>query len=149
VTRLLLIFFLALATACSSGTLDPVHFDAAVEPCRFCRMTGSDGRTAAQLVAPGQEAQFFDDIGCLRDYLRQRGTAPGDSVAFVADHRTGEWVRADQALYTRHDTLKTPMSSHLAAHATRESRDGDATVSGGTPVTPAEVFGSLLPGGTR
>ena len=50
-------------------------------------MTGSDGRSAAQLLTPGQEPLFFDDLGCLRDYLRQQGTLPAETVAFVADHR--------------------------------------------------------------
>ena len=126
-------------TGCG-GALEPAAFDPATEPCRFCRMTGSDGRTAAQIVTPGDEPLFFDDIGCLLDYLRQTSSIPPDSLAFVADHRTRGWVRADEAIYTRHERLKTPMSSHLMAHATAASRNGDAEADGGSAISFAELF---------
>ena len=126
-------------TGCGS-TREPAAFDPATEPCRFCRMTGSDGRTAAQLVALGDEPVFFDDIGCLLGYLRQTVSVPRDAVAFVADHRTRGWVRADEAIYTRHEGLKTPMSSHLMAHATAASRNGDAEADGGSAISFAELF---------
>jgi copper chaperone NosL len=112
-------------------------------------MTGSDGRSAAQLVVPGQDPLFFDDIGCLRDYLRDRSSALPAAAAFVADHRTREWVPAERAVYTRHDAVKTPMSSHLVAHANLASRDADAVVTGGTAVTFADVFAGLTFGGVR
>lgn len=112
-------------------------------------MTGSDGRSAAQLVTPGQDPLFFDDIGCLRDYLKGRAPLAGDAVAFVADHRTREWVLAADAIYTRHDAVKTPMSSHIVAHTSARSRDADGAVAGGTTITVADVFGGTLPGGSR
>jgi copper chaperone NosL len=107
-------------------------------------MAISDPRTAAQLVAPLQDPVFFDDIGCLRDYLRQSGAPhPGD-VAYVADHRTGDWVPAAAATYTRAPALDTPMGSHLIAHADSASRAGDPASAGGSPVETTDLFG---PGG--
>ena len=124
---------------CTSD-VTPARFDGAVEPCRFCRMTGSDGRTAAQLTAPGEEPLFFDDIGCLRDYLKTAQVLPKGAVAFVIDHRTGGWIRARDAVFTRADSLATPMGSHLIAHASAPSRDGDSAALGGVATTFAEVF---------
>ena len=126
-------------TGCG-GAMEPAAFDPATEPCRFCRMTGSDGRTAAQLAAPGDEPVFFDDIGCLLGYLRQTASVPRGAAAYVADHRTRGWVRADEAIYTRHERLKTPMSSHVMAHATAASRNGDAEADGGSAISFAELF---------
>jgi copper chaperone NosL len=113
-------------------------------------MSVSAARFAAQIVEPGEEPRFFDDIGCLRDYLRS-GARPGPgAVAYVADHRTSSWVRADRAVYTRVDTLETPMGSHLIAHADQASRDQDPAARGGAAVTPAELFGpDGPPAGTR
>jgi copper chaperone NosL len=134
----------ALLAACS-GTLAPVTIEKGT-PCAFCRMTISDPRLAAEVIAPGEEPRVYDDIGCLANDLRQR-PAPADARAFVADFGTGALLPAESAVYTRVESVSTPMSSHLVAHATVGERDGDARVRGGTPVSGADVFGGTLPGG--
>jgi copper chaperone NosL len=129
------------AAACGGGDPGPATLDPRNEACAFCRMSVSEARFAAQIVAPGEEPRFFDDIGCLRDYLRG-GARPGPgAVAYVADHRTGAWVRADRAVYTRVETLETPMGSHLVAHADETSRAQDPAARGGQAVAVAELFG--------
>jgi copper chaperone NosL len=127
------------ATACG-GALEPAALDPGHEACGFCRMTVSDPGFAGQLVAPGELPRFFDDLGCLADYLKQSG-APPQAVAFVADHRTKAWLRADRAIYTRVAGLETPMGSHVIAHADAASRDADPDAKAGTPVSAAELFG--------
>ncbi|MGH9399079.1 MAG: nitrous oxide reductase accessory protein NosL [Thermoanaerobaculia bacterium] len=134
---------------CAGAEPGPAPLDAKNDTCRACRMPVSDARLAAQLVAPGEEPMFFDDIGCLRDHLIQHPAERG-AVAYVADHRTGAWVRAGQALFTRCPDVPTPMGSHLLAHAGAASRDADPTARGGAPVAPQEIFGPAgPPGGTR
>jgi len=127
--------------ACSRGPAQPSAVDTRYDSCASCRMAVSDARFAAQLAAPGEEPRFFDDIGCLRDYLEAKPRLSRGSVAFVADHRTREWVRASRALFTHRESLLTPMSSHLVAHASPTSRDGDPVAAGGTPRPASEVFG--------
>ena len=113
--------------------------------CASCRMAVSDVRFAAQLVAPGEEPRFFDDLGCLRDYLRRGAVVRAGTVAFVADHRTREWHRAAGAVFTLRDSLETPMASHLIAHGSAASRDADPTAAGGTPVSALALFGPAGP----
>jgi copper chaperone NosL len=141
---------LALAAACSSGSPEPAALDTRNDACSACRMAVSNAAFAAQLVAPGEEPRFFDDVGCLGDYLRA-GRAPANAVVFVADHRTRAWVRADRALYSRVPGLETPMGSHVVAHADAASLAADPDARDGTPVTAAELFGSSArsPGGSR
>lgn len=140
-----LLAILAVAlVGCQRGPTPPAALDTRNETCALCRMVVSDAPFAAQLVAPREEPRFFDDLGCLRDFLRER-PAPPRGVAYVADHRTGAWVRAASALYTRVPGLATPMASHLIAHADAASRVADAGARGGTPLTAAEVFGPGLP----
>jgi copper chaperone NosL len=129
--------------ACARGAPSPAPLDPATEACASCRMVVSDPRTAAQLVAPGEEPRFFDDLGCLRRHLAA-AAPPRGAVAYVADHRTGAWVRADRAVYTLQPRVETPMGSHLLAHADAASRDADPAVVGGSPRAPGELFG---PGG--
>jgi copper chaperone NosL len=137
---------LALA-ACARGPAQPGPLDTRNDACSHCRMAVSDARFAAQIAAPGEEPMFFDDLGCLRDHLRTRPRLPRGAVAFAADHRTRAWVRASRAVYTRRESVETPMSSHLLAHADAASRDADPVAAGGTPVSAAEVFGPEGPPG--
>jgi copper chaperone NosL len=116
-------------------------------PCAFCRMTISDPTLAAEVVAPGEEARMYDDIGCLANDLRQH-PAPAGARAFVADFTSGALVPAAEASYTRVESVATPMSSHLVAHVTTDARDADGRIRGGTPVSAADVFGKTLPGGS-
>ncbi|MCM2333195.1 MAG: hypothetical protein NDI82_04525 [Anaeromyxobacteraceae bacterium] len=133
-----LVLFLA---GCTRGPAEPSAVDTSTDGCAHCRMAVSDARFAGQLAAPGEEPRFFDDLGCLRDHLRAKPRLPRGSVAFVADHRTRQWIRASRALFTRREALPTPMSSHLVAHADVASRDADAAAAGGAPVTAADLFG--------
>ena len=134
----------ALAGGCTSGPARPAELDTRNDQCGWCRMTVSDAHLAAQLAAPGEEPLFFDDIGCLRDWLRDHAARPEGAVAFVADHRSGEWVRAAGAVFTEQETLATPMASHLMAHSDAASREADPAAEGGRPVAVGEIFG---PGG--
>lgn len=131
---------LAAGVGCESGPLEPAPLDTHDEVCALCRMPVSDVSFSSQVVAPGELPYFFDDLACLANFLKQ-GKAAAGAVAFVADHRTDQWVRAEAAVYTRVPGLSTPMGSHFVAHADAASRDQDALARGGTPVTTAALFG--------
>jgi copper chaperone NosL len=131
----------AVSGACSSGPPQPAELDTRNEACAGCRMTVSQRRFASQIVAPGELPRFFDDLGCLAAYLKAGRAAAGATV-FVTDHRTGAWVRADRAVYTRVAGLETPMGSHLIAHVDAASRDQDAAARGGAAVRAVEIVGS-------
>ena len=126
-----------------SAAQQPAAVDTRNDSCAHCRMTVSDVRFAGQIVAPGEEPRFFDDVGCLRDYLKQHA-APTGATAYVADHRTKAWVVAAKAVYVRNEQVDTPMGSHLLAFADAASRDAGAPVPG-TRMTAAEVFGPAGP----
>lgn len=138
---------LFLAAACG-GEPAAVALDQAT-PCAFCRMTVSDVHFAAQIVAAGEEPLFFDDIGCLAGYLARERPADG-SVAYVADHRTGAWVRAADATFSYAPSLASPMGSHLIAHASTASRNEDRAAQGAEPRQASSIFGAVgVPGGPR
>ena len=112
-------------------------------------MAVSSPRFASQIVAPGEEPRFFDDLGCLAAYLRDHASLPPGAVAYVADHRSGDWVPPSAAVFTSVPGLETPMGSHVVAHASASSRDADPASQRGTPVEPRAFFGRPLPDGTR
>ena len=136
---------LAALLACRAGDAAPAALDPGTETCRSCRMPVSDPSLAAQLSAPAEEPLFFDEAGCLRDFLRAAPTLPRGTTAFVADHRTGDWVRASLAVFSRCPSVATPMGSHLLAHADAASRDADPAARACASVSVEELFGPAGP----
>ena len=141
------VMMVSVAAACGGGTPGPATLDPRHDACRACRMTVSDPRTAAQIVAPGEEPMFFDDIGCLAAYLKENPPPVKGAVAYVADHRTRAWVLASRATFTRVGRLETPMGSHLIAHVDQVSLGADPDAQGGVFVGVSEVFGPAGPPG--
>jgi copper chaperone NosL len=137
-----------LMLACAAGPSGPAALDTKTETCRSCRMPVSDASLASQLVAPGEEPRFFDDIVCLRGFLAGSSPTGRRSVAYVADHRTRAWVRASAAVFTR-SKLETPMGSHWIAHAGAASRDADPAAAAGANVPAREIFGAAGPPDAR
>ena len=129
-----------LLAACASGPPAPAALDTKNDACAYCRMAVSDARFAAQMVAPSEEPRFFDEIGCLAQYVAATRPLPPGAVLYVADHRTKAWIRADVAVFTAVPALATPMDSHLIAHADASSRDADPDARGGTPRTLSDVL---------
>lgn len=130
---------LAIGAACAPGPPQPLDIRAGEDTCAHCRMTIVSMTTAAQIVEPGEEPIMFDEIGCLWSFVA--GTPlGGGAIVFVADHRTGEWVDAATAVFTR-TSVHTPMSSGLLAHADLASQEADPAAQGGAPVTLEAVLG--------
>ena len=130
-----------IVAACTTGPVHPVSIDTRNDMCAYCRMIVSDPRVAAQIVASGEDVRIFDDIGCLRDYLAGHQVTH-DAVVFVADHRTGGWVPAREAVYTISTGRRTPMASGIVAHVSRASRDADPAAAGGVDVPVRVVLGA-------
>ncbi|MEO8680753.1 MAG: nitrous oxide reductase accessory protein NosL [Vicinamibacterales bacterium] len=129
------------AVSCASGPARPRAIGLGQDACAHCRMVIVSIDTAAQIVAAGEEPRFFDEIGCLRDYLHAN-TPPADATVYVADHRTHEWVDARAAVFTR-TSVSTPMASGVVAHADAASRDADPATHEGDAVARYAILGSM------
>jgi copper chaperone NosL len=138
-----------LASGCATGEPPPASLDTRNDACAECRMAVSTGRFASQIVAPGEEPRFFDDLGCLAAHLRSPPDLPPRAVAYIADHRSGEWVSPSSTVFTRVPGLETPMGSHVVAHGSAASRDADPAAQGGSAVDARTFFNRPLPDGTR
>jgi copper chaperone NosL len=130
-----------MTVSCASGRT-PAGINRGQDACAQCRMVIVSQATAAQIVSPGEEPRFFDEIRCLTDYLSQASASlPDDTAIYVADHRSGEWVEAGHAVFTR-TAITTPMASGVIAHADAASRDADPAARGGAPIAASEILES-------
>ena len=125
------------ALGCAASAPGPAALDTKNEACTSCRMLVSDAHTASQIVSPGEEPLFFDDLACLRRY-RASHPLPAQAAIYVADHRTGEWVGAANAVYTQ-TRLQTAMNGGVLAHASAASRDQDPAARGMSVSTESAV----------
>jgi copper chaperone NosL len=112
-------------------------------------MIVSDRRFASQIAAPLEEPRFFDDLGCLANYVKSNAPLPPHAVVYVTDHSTLQWIRADQAIFTRLENLTTPMGSRIVAHGSAAARAADPVAKAGTAVALSDVLPGGLPGGSR
>ncbi|HKW01749.1 MAG TPA: hypothetical protein VJN96_18110 [Vicinamibacterales bacterium] len=133
------VLVLLLSSVACSGRTVPATLDPHADACGSCRMIVADQHFASQIVAPYQEPRFFDDFGCLQRHL-SRTTLPPGAVIFVADHRTGEWIRADSAMYSRVAAIAAPMGSHIIAHASLASRQADPDAASAAYVDRQSLF---------
>ena len=89
------------------------------DTCEHCRMTISDRAYAAQAWAGSDRRYYkFDDIGCMVNWLRERGGSPEQLKLWVADHLHHDevhWLDARTAWYR--SGLRTPMDYGFGAMA--------------------------------
>ena len=134
-------------TGCQFSTAAPATLDVTHDTCASCRMVVSNSRLASQIVAPYEDALFFDDLGCLARYLSKHPALARGARVYVADHRTNDWVPSEQAVYSQVPSISAAMGSHVVAHISAASRDDDRNAPAGSPVTIQELFGGQLPNG--
>jgi copper chaperone NosL len=103
----------SLAAAACAAAPGPAEIRLGEDACAHCRMTIISRRTAAQIVARGEEPVFFDDLRCLNEY-REAVRLPDDAVVYVADVASGEWIDEHDAVITQ-GPQQTPMGSGLVA----------------------------------
>jgi copper chaperone NosL len=92
--------------------------------CERCRMMLSDRNFGAQIryypEAKRSKVVKFDDIGCATLWLKDQPWRNNpDTQIWVADHRSGEWIDAEQATYIR--KKNSPMGFDLGAQAEVDS----------------------------
>jgi len=130
-----------LTAACGSGRLAPLPVPLDHVSCSRCGMLVSDGRTAAQALAAGEEPRFYDDIGCAAADT----TLPAAGAIYVSSG-AGKWLSADRAYYARAADSRTPMGYGVIAFASPDaarSRDKDGRALSWTDLTARIRAGGL------
>jgi len=98
---------------CQSGPPRPVEIALNEEACRNCRMAISERKYAAEVVPASGEVQFFDDIGCMVQWMRVH--KPEKARIFVVDMISGAWLDAHASYYVRSSRYRTPMGFGIVA----------------------------------
>ena len=136
--KIALASFVVLLVACAAEPPGPVELAFDTESCAFCRMVISDKRFPAQIVSPGGDPLFFDDLDCLAKHIAAH-PLPGNAAVFVTDYKNSTWIRAREANFYRCPNMASPMGSGVIATA----KEGTPTFC--PAVEAKELFGRELP----
>lgn len=129
----------AAALACGTPGPTPIAFGEAA--CDHCHMTIVDQRFAAELVTRTGKVYVFDDAGCLATFAVTGPVGPEQvHSVWVTDFRLpGTLMPAQDAIFLRTDSIRTPMSSNLLA-VPRTAGDSLQAALGGTLLDWAQVL---------
>lgn len=121
---LLLAALLLIASACTR-TVDQspreINFDRDI--CVNCLMGLADQKFSAQSINQRNEVIWYDDLGCLVEYMNSPDWAKygGDeAVSYIGDAENGGWIRVEEAWYLY--GIDTPMGYGYAAY--KDFREG-------------------------
>ncbi len=123
--KLTFVFFLLAFAACREAEIKPVDI-AAEDVCTHCKMAISEKQFASELITPDGDALKFDDIGCMRDYLKEK---PDTKIAayFFIEYDTKQWIKGTDASFAKSDQITSPMSGGIIAFQDKTKAEAAAT----------------------
>jgi copper chaperone NosL len=74
---------------------------------------------AAEIIDRDENVYKFDDIGCMRDFIRHGQLKAPAAEEYVRDYSTKEWLTAKAAHFVRAAAFSTPMGSGIVAFRER------------------------------
>lgn len=77
------------------------------DTCDVCRMAITERPPAAQLVGPGAQVRYYDDLGCAVNALLTARAPKSASLYVLSEGADARWIRAQDARFSA--ALKTPM----------------------------------------
>src|ERR1035437_7399087 len=107
---LLISFLFSLLSFLSSCTpsFEPMNYGH--DACTHCKMTIMDKRFAAEILTKKGKAYKFDDISCLKKYIKEENLPESELTVFVADYNNpdGKFLDARQIVYLHSVLFKSP-----------------------------------------
>lgn len=98
-----------------AADVQPVPIMPEADECARCRMAVEQPRFASELIAADNQVFKFDDIGCMVEFVKAKGTRMKPPKAmFVNDFFTARWVRLEKATLVK-SSFQTPMRYGLLA----------------------------------
>ncbi|MFT7879913.1 MAG: hypothetical protein ABXS91_05895 [Sulfurimonas sp.] len=95
-----------------NSAYEPVVIQPKEYQCSECSMDIEEMAYSAQIITPEGDTYFFDDIGCVVDWLEGRKIKTQKVITRTLD--TDRWIDVDKAWYTR--TASSPMGYGFAAY---------------------------------
>lgn len=133
-TVLSVLAVLSVLPGCDAGP-QPINYGK--DNCAGCTMTLVDKHFGSEFVSGKGKVFKFDDVNCLVEYLgREPARSDKKAKVLIIDfNRPGQFLKASDAVFLKHEALRSPMGSHIgafpsndAAEAVRKDLGGRGTI---------------------
>ena len=106
--------------SCDKG---PQAIDFGKDPCAECNMTIVDKRFGAEFVTGKGKVFKFDDVNCMVEFIERapHNTDTSGKRFIITFNEGGGLMNADQMVFVKHDKIRSPMRSHIAAFCDKTS----------------------------
>jgi copper chaperone NosL len=108
--------YIIMLSACRNS-FEPIDYGH--DACAYCKMTIIDKRFTAEILTSKGKAYKFDDISCLRKYIKEENLPESGLTIFVADYNNpdNKFLDAMRATFLHNEAFKSPMNGCMAAFA--------------------------------
>jgi nitrous oxide reductase accessory protein NosL len=125
------------------GADEPQDIDTKADACSRCRMSIERLDHAGQLVSVDGRVRKYDSLGCLAlDYHEAVAAGKSPREAWVAEYRTGHWLKAEAAYFALAGLASDHMGYGVAA--TSSQADAEKLAAGAKVVRWAELPTAVL-----
>jgi copper chaperone NosL len=113
-------YLLLLVITSCKATVEPIDFGN--DACAHCKMTIVDHQYATELITAKGRAYKFDDIVCMKGYVKENLQGQSNTKYYVADYnaQAGSMLEANKAAFIKHEFFSSPMNGNIAAFATNK-----------------------------
>lgn len=99
--------------SCSTNKPEPIRLNA--DNCDFCKMTIVDGRFGAELITNKGRSYKFDDLSCMKGYVKENGMTEAAKYFIHNYMEDNELIDATTATFLQSDSFHSPMGGNAAA----------------------------------
>lgn len=101
-------------SSCSSG---PEPFAFGKDLCHTCKMGIIDPKFGAELITKKGKIYKFDDVSCLKHYLRSNATEPSaiSQLLVINYEKENDFLPLEKAVFILGPAVKSPMGGNAAA----------------------------------
>lgn len=112
------------------------------DECEFCKMLVMDKRYGSEMVTDKGKIYFFDSIECLVGYIDNMKMSKDDYHSlWVSNYANpGNIIDAENAIYLKNDSLRSPMGLNVLAAEKESEIDPIIMQYGGSKLKFDELF---------
>lgn len=105
----------------SSCSTNPEKIMIGSDHCSSCKMRITDAKFGAEVITAKSKVYKFDDVVCLKAFLKDANSSANLKIYFVSYTRPDELIEQSKAVIIQSDLLRGPMGGNIAVFQNRDS----------------------------
>ncbi len=134
----LYILILGFFFSCDSKGPDPIVLN--TDDCSSCKMQIADGKFAAEIITTKGRIYKFDDVFCLKKYLKDNASTEVKNYYINDYSKDNELIDATTAFYSFGGSINSPMHGNIIATQSEEDAKKFADEFQSLPASWSEIL---------